>query len=126
MSNGRLSELEHETDELRRKLGTQNVNPQSSPIAILTAAAEMGVHREGTNAGDIQLPPPSQPSISSYSQQMMSLACLGPSIPRIESDSESRSDPTSSQTLNGITITGQEIDEIFQLCVSTLLGTQHG
>lgn len=117
----RLSELEHETDELREKLrSSQNVNPQHSPMNMLTAAAELGVHSRSNRASMRLSPPPPPPSISNYSQQMVSPVCLGPSLPRITDDTEDRSaGPTSPQTLNGITVTGEEIDEIFQLYVYT-------
>lgn len=36
-------------------------------------------------------------------------------MPRVEPDLERSGGPTVSQTLNGVTVTGEEIDEIFQL-----------
>lgn len=85
---------------------------------MLTAAAELDEHSR-TNRADLRLSPPhSTPPISNYSQQMLSPVCFGPSVPRMADATEDRNaGPTSSRTLNGITVTGEEIDEIFQLYV---------
>lgn len=82
---------------------------------MLTAAAELSVN-SGCNGVGLQLtPPPHIPPMSPYSQQMTPVS-LGPSVPGIADVPEERnSEPTSSQTLNGITLTGSEIDELFQL-----------
>ncbi|KAI9935048.1 hypothetical protein MW887_000669 [Aspergillus wentii] len=112
----RLSELEHETDELRRKLrSSASTDPHPSPIALLTAAAEMGVHSE-SSGGDLQLStPPNHPQASSYPQQLLSPGCSDPSLGRVETPTDRVADPTISRTLNNIEVTGEEIDEMFHL-----------
>ncbi|PIG90106.1 Zn(II)2Cys6 transcription factor [Aspergillus arachidicola] len=112
----RLSELEQETDELRKRLrSSQSVLSQSSPIAMLTAAAELGVHSKGNEVG-LHLTPQSQSPPASYAETSVPSLSLGPPLPRVECTPRERaSDPTVSRTLSGVEVTGEEIDEIFQL-----------
>ncbi|KAJ9190804.1 transcriptional regulator family: Fungal Specific TF [Paecilomyces variotii] len=112
----RLSELEQETDELRRKLRTSEARSSiSSPIAMLTAAAQMeNVIGSGENQSAL---PSSQDSLG-YSQPAITQPALfPPSMPlSVDSVSGSRgSDRTLPRTINGIKLTSDEIDDIFQL-----------
>lgn len=82
---------------------------------MLTAAAELSVNSGNNGVGLRLTSPPPIPPMSPYSQQMTPVS-LGPSVPGIPDVSEEHSEePTSSQTLNGIALTGKEIDELFQL-----------
>ncbi|KAB8219805.1 C6 zinc finger domain protein [Aspergillus novoparasiticus] len=112
----RLSELEQETDELRKRLrSSQSVPSQSSPIAMLRAAAELGVHSTGNEVG-LHLTPQSQSPPASYAKTSVPTLSLGPPLPRVECTPRERvSDPTVSRTLSGVEVTGEEIDDIFQL-----------
>ncbi|OGM47736.1 Zn(II)2Cys6 transcription factor [Aspergillus bombycis] len=112
----RLSELEHETDELRKRLrSSQSALPQPSPIAMLTAAAEMGVHSTGVEVG-LHLTPQSQSPPASCAETSVPSVSLRPPLPRVGYTLGERvSDPTVPRTLSGVEVTGEEIDEIFQL-----------
>lgn len=113
--------MEQETNELRKKLrSSQSVVPEPSPIAMLTAAAEMD-QEAATNVPDYNLTPQSQsPSLSQHHPLPRSIS-LGPTLPRIEAGPGDRlSDPTVPRVLNNVTVVGEEIDEIFELCVLSL------
>ncbi|PYH93964.1 C6 zinc finger domain protein [Aspergillus ellipticus CBS 707.79] len=111
----RLSELEQETDELRQRLRfTQSNDPRPSPIAMLTAAAEMEVHSV-PRGGDLTLPPGSQtPSVENQQQLLPSInlePLRGPGMdPGIRA-----LDPTEARAVNNVHLTGSEIDEMFQI-----------
>ncbi|KAJ6134731.1 hypothetical protein N7523_001053 [Penicillium sp. IBT 18751x] len=101
----RISDLERESEDLRRKLrASQPADPHLSPIALLTAAAEMGVRTPASDTLSETQPPPS------YPPQL--LAPMGPEhrIPGPVCDGD-----TKSRTLNGIQISAQEIDDLFQI-----------
>ncbi|GMF67831.1 unnamed protein product [Aspergillus oryzae] len=110
-----------ETDELRKRLkSSQSVLSQSSPIAMLTAAAELGVHSTG-NAVGLDLTPQSQSPPASYAETSVPSLSLGPPLPQVEcTPGERASDPTVPRTLDGVEVTGEEIDEIFQLYTPNL------
>lgn len=121
----RLSELEQETDELRRKLRTSEARSSiSSPIAMLTAAAQMeNVIGSGENQSAL---PSSQDSLG-YSQPAITQPALfPPSMPlSVDSVSGSRgSDRTLPRTINGIKLTSDEIDDIFQLYVGNFVSSK--
>ncbi|KAL1964856.1 hypothetical protein VTN77DRAFT_6358 [Rasamsonia byssochlamydoides] len=113
----RLSELEHEAEELRRKLrNSESSNSLASPIAVLTAAAEMGVAPGNLAA----IPPATSPPHSS--------GYLNPTAPPVPVDLrppavlQNGEGPgmrsgakTLARTLNGVRVEGEEIDDIFQL-----------
>ncbi|KAJ5732403.1 hypothetical protein N7493_003884 [Penicillium malachiteum] len=107
----RLSDLERESAELRQKLRTsQSADPHPSPIALLTAAAEMGVHagpRSDTLSG------PSQVSPESYPLQLLAPSSLGSGTPGPAL--ENASHVTLSRTLNGVEVSSQEIDDLFAI-----------
>ncbi|KAE8151098.1 hypothetical protein BDV25DRAFT_100090 [Aspergillus avenaceus] len=108
----RLSKLEQETDELRQKLrSSQSVHSQPSPITMSTVAAEMGGH-EKSNVDGLHPTPQSQVSPVSFSQPLTSTSLESP---RVEFPSERVSDHTLQRTLDGIEVTGEEINEIFHL-----------
>ncbi|PYI18069.1 C6 zinc finger domain protein [Aspergillus violaceofuscus CBS 115571] len=110
----RLSELEHETDELRRKLRrSHSESLQQSPIAMLTAAAEMGVHSTPT-AGHLNLPP-QQHTTNPYHSQLTPQMSPTLSYPQMEVVPVEVSDPTEPRTLKNVKLTGAEIDELFRL-----------
>ncbi|GAB1193749.1 hypothetical protein APSETT444_002977 [Aspergillus pseudonomiae] len=82
---------------------------------MLTAAAELGVHSTGTEAG-LHLTPQSQSPPASYTETSVPSLSLGPPLPRAEyAPGDRASDPTVPRTLSGVEVTGEEIDEIFQL-----------
>ncbi|KAF5857913.1 hypothetical protein ETB97_005150 [Aspergillus alliaceus] len=82
---------------------------------MLTAAAELGAHQPG-NEGAVHLTPQSQSSPVPYPPTTVPSVSLGPPAARVEYASGERpSDPTVSRTLDGVEVTGEEIDEIFQL-----------
>ncbi|KAJ5625345.1 hypothetical protein N7510_001654 [Penicillium lagena] len=106
----RLSELEKESEELRRKLrASQSAeSPNPSPIALLTAAAEMGV-REGPSAGggDLHIPVSQVAAAPVYP-----LTTSGPAPGWTEGNT---TDITKSRSVNGNWVTGEEIDDLFRL-----------
>lgn len=114
----RLSELQLETDELRRRLrSSQSSNPEPSPIAMLTAAAEMS-NEPTRNVADLQSSDQYPTPASSHAPQSIPAFIFGPTIPKPEPVSRDRAtDPTKPRILNNITVTAAEIDDIFDLCV---------
>ncbi|PYH43903.1 Zn(II)2Cys6 transcription factor [Aspergillus saccharolyticus JOP 1030-1] len=112
----RLSKLEQETDELRRKLsGSHSESLQQSPIAMLTAAAEMEVVHPTPTAADSNLPPHPQTTSIVYSQQLTPHLSPSLSYSRITAVPDRLPTPTESRTLKNVHLTGSEIDELFQL-----------
>ncbi|KAJ5766008.1 uncharacterized protein N7511_003624 [Penicillium nucicola] len=103
----RLEGLEREREQLRQQLqDSQLTNPHLTPIALLTAAAEMGVpiepKQDESSAGW------QSPSVP-YPQQH--IAQVNPlSSPKLTGP-----DATMPRTLKGVTVTGQEIDDLYQL-----------
>ncbi|KAJ5217961.1 uncharacterized protein N7498_000060 [Penicillium cinerascens] len=103
----RISDLERESEDLRRKLrASQPAGPHPSPIALLTAAAEMGVHTPASDA----LSGSPQP-LPSYPPQLLPPTGLenGAPVPALDGDT------TKPRTLNGIQVSGEEADDLFQL-----------
>lgn len=102
----RLEGLEREKEQLRQQLqASQQANPHFTPIALLTAAAEMGVPIEPKDdpSGSWQDPPVSYPQQHiAPANSLSSLTLEGPDVTR-------------SRTLKGVTVTGQEIDDLYQL-----------
>ncbi|RAL15005.1 Zn(II)2Cys6 transcription factor [Aspergillus homomorphus CBS 101889] len=111
----RLSKLEQETDELRRKLRSSHSEslPQS-PIALLTAAAEMGVHSASTGT---DLPLTTQPHASPIAlyPQILPQTSLASADPRTDVVSQHAPSPTAPRTLKNVRLTGSEIDELFKI-----------
>ncbi|RAL04650.1 putative C6 transcription factor (Leu3) [Aspergillus ibericus CBS 121593] len=113
----RLSELEQETDELRRRLRyTQPNHPRPSPIAMLTAAAEMEVN-SAASAGELTFHTESHtPSVESQQQLLPSIGLVPPPLPDAGVvPGVQTSDSTEPRTLNNIHLTGSEIDELFHV-----------
>ncbi|KAJ5641341.1 hypothetical protein N7490_005341 [Penicillium lividum] len=104
----RLSDLQRESEELRRKLrASQPADPHPSPIALLTAAAELGSRPDPQGASY----PSSQATPDVYPPQLLAPSSLGSGTPAPAFDN----DATLPRTLNGIELTSQEIDDLFQL-----------
>ncbi|KAJ5310912.1 citrate synthase [Penicillium atrosanguineum] len=103
----RISDLERESEDLRRKLrSSQPADTHLSPIALLTAAAEMGVRTPASDTlSETPQPPPS------YPPQLLAPTVLVHSTPGPAYDG----DTTKSRTLNGIQVSAQEIDDLFQI-----------
>ncbi|KAJ5894902.1 hypothetical protein N7495_006593 [Penicillium taxi] len=102
----RLSDLERESDELRRKLRTsESTDPHSSPISLLTAAAEMGIR---TGPGIDVASVPSRAPTDSYTSQLRSLTH---EMPRPVLGTNT----TKNRNLNDILVTSEEIDDLFQI-----------
>ncbi|GLA38218.1 hypothetical protein AnigIFM63309_005224 [Aspergillus niger] len=112
----RLSELEQETDELRRRLRYAQPDPsRPSPIAMLTAAAEMGVNSAAVE-GDLAFHTQSHTPPVEDSQHVLPSPGLGPPLPGPGMISGVRApDATEPRSLNNIYLTGSEIDELFQI-----------
>lgn len=113
----RLSELERESEDLRRKLRvSRSADPQPSPIALLTAAAEIAPRSE-TNSDSISATPSIPPP--SYPPQLLAPNGLGISsstpAPAPTPVSGIDGDTTRSRSLHGIEVFGDEIDDLFQL-----------
>ncbi|GFF28779.1 Regulatory protein LEU3 [Aspergillus lentulus] len=129
----RRAELEHEANELRRQLqAAQAPNHHASPIAMLTAAAEMGVHSASSEIA-LSLPTPPAPAlptppasgppscaaalpVPSYAQQLLSSAGLGEPLAQVDIEPDNhRLEPTVPRTLNNVTVKAEEIDDLFQV-----------
>ncbi|KAF7589692.1 hypothetical protein BBP40_003939 [Aspergillus hancockii] len=79
------------------------------------ATADMGGHSK-VNQNGSHLTPLSQSSPVSYSQTAIPLVSSVPHLPCLESASgEDTAGPTSSRTLRSTEVTGQELNEVFQL-----------
>ncbi|RHZ73125.1 hypothetical protein CDV55_108616 [Aspergillus turcosus] len=130
----RRVELEHEANELRRQLQAAKApNHHASPIAMLTAAAEMGVHSASSEVAlglptppgpVISTPPASGPSpscaaappVESYAQQLLSSAGLEAPLAQVDIEPDNRRlEPTVPRTLNNVTVKAAEIDDLFQV-----------
>ncbi|KAJ5579540.1 uncharacterized protein N7459_005525 [Penicillium hispanicum] len=108
----RLSELERESDELRQKLRASHpADPHPSPIALLTAAAEMDVH---SASGSDSISVPSQVPPDSYPPQLLAPAGLPHDTPEPGPVLEG-CDPTKPRSLNGVEVSSEEIDDLFRL-----------
>jgi hypothetical protein len=101
--------LERESEDLRRKLrASQPSDPHPSPIALLAAAAEMGVRTPASDPlSETPQPPPS------YPPQLLAPSSLdqSPAGPALDGDT------TKPRTLNGIQVSGEEIDDLFHMYV---------
>lgn len=104
---------------MRRKLrSSENNNSLSSPIAMLTAAAEMGV--APGNAADMPALSPPQCPVGYTQPVAPRVDIVPPPVPRPENGPEVRpSERSIARTLNGVQVSGEEIDEIFRLYVSS-------
>lgn len=80
---------------------------------MLTAAAEMGAHSDGNNNGrELQAHSTPTTTISAYSQPLLSSSCT----PQMDAVPDRRiADLTIPRTLDNVTLSGKEIDELFQL-----------
>ncbi|KAJ5937586.1 hypothetical protein N7454_003928 [Penicillium verhagenii] len=108
----RLSDLQRESEELRRKLrASQPADPHPSPIALLTAAAELGSRGDPHSSS---LPSSSHVSPDSYPPQLLAPSSLGSGTPAPALDNNDAS-ATLARTLNGVELTKNEIDDLFQL-----------
>jgi hypothetical protein len=109
-----MSELEEESENLRRKLRASHpADPHPSPIALLTAAAEMAPRSEPNSdsmSGTPNIPTPS------YPPQFLAPNGLGisPSTPAPAPALEG--DTTRSRSLHGVEVRGEEIDDLFHMC----------
>ncbi|KAJ6122881.1 hypothetical protein N7512_005346, partial [Penicillium capsulatum] len=101
----RISDLERESEELRRKLRASHP-ADPSPIALLTAAAEIGGRAESNSLSE-----PTPPD--SYPPQLLAPASLRPVTPAPAVDTTSEA--TRSRSLNSVEVTGEEIDDLFHL-----------
>ncbi|KAL4972611.1 hypothetical protein BDW66DRAFT_169478 [Aspergillus desertorum] len=109
----RLSELERESEGLRRKLrASQPADLNPSPIPLLTAAAELTPRSEPNSdsmSGASHVRPPL------YSPQLLALSADGNSsltpgaVPALEGVA------TRARSLHGVEVRGNEIDDLFQL-----------
>lgn len=96
----RLSQLQDEVEELRRK-PTRSANPGPSP------GAHVGAHEE------VQEQLQASPVLSDLAPVGFGPSTSGPTL-AAEGDAADRTTP---QTLNGVEITGEEIDDLFQMYV---------
>jgi len=110
----RLSELERESEDLRRKLrATQpgDLNPHPSPIALLTAAAEMGAH---SRAGSHSISGSSHSPLDAYSPHLLAPNGLTHATPA-PAPALDGGGTTKARRLNGVQVQAGEIDDLFQL-----------
>ncbi|KAJ5698831.1 hypothetical protein N7462_000836 [Penicillium macrosclerotiorum] len=106
----RLSELERESEDLRRKLrASYPAEPHPSPIALLTAAAEMGV-RSGPGSDSISTS--SQVAPDSYPPQLLAPNNLDHATPVPALNGV---DTTKPRELNRVHVQAAEIDDLYQL-----------
>ncbi|KAH8690603.1 putative C6 transcription factor [Talaromyces proteolyticus] len=108
----RLSELQHETEELRKKLVSGRINTLASPIAVLTTAAEMSRTPESLRVSTPSGSPP-QPTTRLERSRIVPanirpVPVLSAELPMVEGETQAR-------TLNGITVEAEEINDLFQL-----------
>ncbi|CAG8292762.1 unnamed protein product [Penicillium salamii] len=102
----RLNELEKEKEQLRQQLQISRYRPTDHPaIAPVPPAARMGVpigpaSRAGSDASQSLAPRPDHP-----------LALADPST----SEMAQGNSPTSSRSLKGVKVTGEEIDDMYQI-----------
>ncbi|CEJ57860.1 hypothetical protein PMG11_06538 [Penicillium brasilianum] len=110
----RLSELERESEDLRRKLRASqpaDLSPHPSPIALLTAAAEMGAHsRQGSNSVSLS----SNAPLDAYSPHLLAPNGLTHRTPA-PAPALDGGGTTLSRSLNGVQVQGEEIDDLFRL-----------
>ncbi|KAJ5371604.1 hypothetical protein N7517_003610 [Penicillium concentricum] len=105
----RYIELEHENEQWRQQLQTsQQLNPDSVPIALSTAPTELGV--PVVLKSDAPLDDPQDLNLSlTYPQYH--LAPVGSTLGAIMGGN----DPTIPRSLKSVTVTGVEIDDLYQL-----------
>jgi hypothetical protein len=110
----RLSELQYEADELRRKLRTsESSSCLASPIAVLTAAVDMGGTPESLAASMSPRRPPGY-----LNPVPVTPANIHPTPVLPQEGSVMRTGGrTLARTLNGVLVEAEEIDDIFQLFV---------
>jgi hypothetical protein len=111
----RLSELQSEADELRRKLRTGDSSSRlESPLAVRTAVPEL----RGTPESLVAITPATSPPRRYGYENVAPLATVN-MIPSQVLPQEGHllpaSDSTLARTLNGIRIESDEIDDIFKL-----------
>ncbi|KAL3428695.1 hypothetical protein BDV09DRAFT_181593 [Aspergillus tetrazonus] len=110
----RLSELERESEGLRRKLrASQSADPNPSPIPLVTAAAELTPRSEPNSdsiSGASHIPPPF------YAQQLLEPGGMGNSsltpgpAPALEGVAT-----RALRSLRGVEVRANEIDDLFQI-----------
>ncbi|KAJ5157887.1 uncharacterized protein N7482_008987 [Penicillium canariense] len=108
----RISELERESEDLRRKLRASqpaDPDPHPSPIAPLTAAAELGVH-SGPRSDSISAS--SHAPLDSYSPRLLAPNGLTHTTPAPALEGDGTTKP---RNLNGVQVQAEEIDDLFQL-----------
>ncbi|KAJ5999685.1 hypothetical protein N7481_000094 [Penicillium waksmanii] len=111
----RMSELQQESEDLRRKLRVSHpVDPHPSPIALLTAAAEMAPRSEPNSDSMSGTPNISLPS---YPPQLLAPNGLeiSPSTPAPAPAPALEGDTTRSRSLHGVEVRGDEIDDLFHI-----------
>lgn len=102
----RLDELEREKEQLRQQLQISRHRPSDHPaIALAPATAGMGVPL-GLNLSD---GPDATQKLPSLPDHRLSLAA---SVPVTVSQGN---ETTRSRSLKGVTVTGEEIDDMYQM-----------
>lgn len=110
--------LEHENEQWRQQLQTsQQLNPDSVPIALPTAATELVV--PAVLKSDSQLDD-SQGLSLAYPQYHLAPAGSTPG------SMMGGNDPTKPRSLKSVTVTGPEIDDLYQLYMFLKASYQHG
>jgi hypothetical protein len=115
----RLSELQHEAEQLRKQLGSDHgsSNRLASPMAVLTATAEMSRSPESLNAYTPAIPSP-QSSIRVDAPQIIASNIRPPPVVAREMPMAHSDDETQPRTLNNtVQIEGGEINDVFQMSV---------
>lgn len=110
--------LEHENEQWRQQLQTsQQLNPDSVPIALSTATTELVV--PAVLKSDAQLDD-SQGLSLAYPQYHLAPAGSTPG------SMMGGNDPTKPRSLKTVTVTGPEIDDLYQLYMFLKASYQHG
>lgn len=110
--------LEHENEQWRQQLQTsQQLNPDSVPSALSTTATELvvpAVLKSDAQLGDSRGLPLAYPQYHLPPAGSTSGSMMG------------GNDPTKPRSLNSVTVTGPEIDDLYQLYMVLKASYQHG
>lgn len=122
-----MSQLEHEAEELRKRLNTNN-NKVDSPIGVLNGIPDLSHTPQSLGSSSTIGTSPSQtldPLSVQQSQSLLINARPAPVVVQATTSPAHSDGPTQMRTVKGVRIDANEIDDIFQLCVSTGLVAEY-
>ncbi|KAF2843004.1 hypothetical protein M501DRAFT_1012383 [Patellaria atrata CBS 101060] len=114
----RLTELQHETDVLRRRLGTTTrTDVHASSLDMLAAAAESDNHSQRTVSIQSSFVPRANAAVQVNDVPTAPVPddSVGPPPLSIKQIEEKHMQPTQAQSLDGIEIDAVTIDELYQI-----------